>query len=86
VARVDGGTSSRALLRYITKPASHRQQPTNQQPFFLSSQNKTSIIMVQVIANGQVIADSTNTVEVEGNQYFPPGDVKLDLFSRSGTS
>lgn len=42
--------------------------------------------MVQVIANGQVIADSTNTVEVEGNQYFPPGDVKLDLFSRSGTS
>ncbi|KAI0036469.1 DUF427-domain-containing protein [Vararia minispora EC-137] len=42
--------------------------------------------MVQVIVNGQVIAESDKTVVVEGNHYFPPSDVKLDLFSRSSTS
>lgn len=42
-------------------------------------------IMVKVIANGQVIAESDAPVIVEGNQYFPPESVKLDLFSSSDT-
>ena len=42
--------------------------------------------MVKVVANGITIADSENTVVVEGNHYFPPADVKLDLFSKSSTS
>ena len=42
--------------------------------------------MVKVVANGVTIADSANTVVVEGNHYFPPADVKLDLFSQSATS
>ncbi|KAI0320165.1 hypothetical protein OF83DRAFT_1106481 [Amylostereum chailletii] len=41
---------------------------------------------MQVIANGLVIADSNNTVVVEGNHYFPPSDVKTELFSKSATS
>jgi uncharacterized protein (DUF427 family) len=39
--------------------------------------------MVKVTLNGTVIADSNNTVTVENNYYFPPGDVKTDLFSLS---
>ena len=31
--------------------------------------------MVEAIFNGQVIATSAHTVVVEGNHYFPPGDV-----------
>lgn len=31
-----------------------------------------------------VIADSDNTVFVEGNQYFPAGDVDMDLLSETG--
>ncbi len=31
--------------------------------------------MVQAIFNGQVIGASEQTVVVEGNHYFPPGDV-----------
>ncbi|KZV62468.1 DUF427-domain-containing protein [Peniophora sp. CONT] len=42
--------------------------------------------MVKVVANGITIADSENTVVVEGNHYFPPADVKIDLFSKSSTS
>ena len=42
--------------------------------------------MVKVVANGITIADSENTVVVEGNHYFPPSDVKIDLFSKSATT
>jgi len=31
--------------------------------------------MVKALWNGKVIAESNNTVEVEGNQYFPLSDV-----------
>jgi uncharacterized protein (DUF427 family) len=41
---------------------------------------------MKVIYNGETIAESDNTVVVEGNHYFPPTDVKTDLFSSSSTS
>lgn len=31
--------------------------------------------------NGQVIAESDETVIVEGNHYFPPASLKMDFFS-----
>ncbi|KAI0041983.1 DUF427-domain-containing protein [Auriscalpium vulgare] len=42
--------------------------------------------MVKVIADGTVIADSTNTVFIEGNHYFPVEDIKTDLFVTSQTT
>jgi len=35
--------------------------------------------------NGQVIAESDDTVVVEGNHYFPPDSVKRDLLTDSDT-
>ena len=35
--------------------------------------------MVQAIWNGTVIAESDDTVVVEGNHYFPPSAVKAEL-------
>ncbi len=34
---------------------------------------------MKAIWNGTVIADSDNTVYLEGNHYFPPDSIKLDL-------
>lgn len=36
--------------------------------------------------NGQVIAESDRTVVVEGNHYFPPEDVRMELLTRSEAS
>jgi uncharacterized protein (DUF427 family) len=33
--------------------------------------------------NGQVIAESDETIEIEGNQYFPPDSVKREHFQDS---
>ena len=35
--------------------------------------------------NGAVIAESDATVEVEGNQYFPPDTIKQEYFQSSST-
>ena len=35
--------------------------------------------------NGAVVADSDNTVVVEGNQYFPVADVRRELLRPSDT-
>ena len=34
---------------------------------------------------GAVLAESDETVEVEGNQYFPPDSIKREHFRESGT-
>jgi len=39
--------------------------------------------MVKAVWNNQVIAESNKTVEVEGNQYFPPQDIKKEFFKDS---
>ena len=36
--------------------------------------------------NGTVIAESDDTVIVEGNHYFPPESIKREYFSDSGPS
>lgn len=36
--------------------------------------------------NGVVIAESDDTVVVEGNHYFPPGSVNAELLQPSGTT
>ncbi|NLR91633.1 DUF427 domain-containing protein [Flammeovirga agarivorans] len=37
--------------------------------------------MKKAIWNGVVIAESDQTVEVEGNQYFPPSSIKKEYFT-----
>lgn len=39
--------------------------------------------MARAILNGVVVAESDETVIVEGNHYFPPHSVKRELFSDS---
>lgn len=36
--------------------------------------------------NGTVLAESDDTVVVEGNHYFPPGSVRAELFEDSATT
>lgn len=42
--------------------------------------------MVQAVWNGTVIAESDDTVIVEGNHYFPPSAVKADLLQPVDTT
>lgn len=35
--------------------------------------------------NGQVIAESDDTIMIEHNQYFPPGSIKKEYFKPSST-
>ena len=35
--------------------------------------------------NGSVIAESDETIIIENNHYFPPGAVKQEFFTTSGT-
>jgi uncharacterized protein (DUF427 family) len=36
---------------------------------------------MKAVFNGQVTAESDETVVVEGNPYFPPSSLKMDYFS-----
>jgi uncharacterized protein (DUF427 family) len=40
---------------------------------------------MKAIWNGKVVAESNDTVEVEGNQYFPRASVKSDYLKDSST-
>jgi uncharacterized protein (DUF427 family) len=40
---------------------------------------------MKAVWNGATLAESDKTVEVEGNQYFPPDSVKREFFSDSPT-
>lgn len=42
--------------------------------------------MVRAMWNGQVIAESDDTVVVEGNHYFPKDSVRADVLVPSGTT
>ena len=39
--------------------------------------------MIQAIWNGAVLAESDQTIVVEGNHYFPPESVKKEYFIKS---
>ena len=41
--------------------------------------------MAKAIWEGTVLAESHRTVEVEGNQYFPPESVKREYVEASGS-
>lgn len=41
--------------------------------------------MKKAIWNNKVIAESNNTIEVEGNQYFPPEALKKEYLVNSDT-
>ncbi len=40
---------------------------------------------MKAIWNGQVIAESEDTIVVEGNHYFPPDSIKKEFFEESTT-
>jgi uncharacterized protein (DUF427 family) len=40
---------------------------------------------MKAIWNGEVIAESNNTVVIEGNHYFPHDSIKKDFFKPSNT-
>lgn len=40
---------------------------------------------MKAIWNGQVIAESNRTINIEGNQYFPEDDVNKTFLSESNT-
>lgn len=40
---------------------------------------------MRAIYNSQVIAESNNTIVVEGNHYFPPDSVKKEFLTASNT-
>lgn len=40
-------------------------------------------VMAKAMWEGAVVAESTQTIEVEGNQYFPPDAVKREYFKPS---
>ncbi len=39
--------------------------------------------MASALWNGVVLAESDDTVIVEGNHYFPPGSIKMEYFRQS---
>lgn len=40
---------------------------------------------MKAVWNGKVLAESDNTVVVEGNHYFPPESVREEFFRKSDT-
>ena len=40
---------------------------------------------MKAIWNGKIIAESNETVNIEGNQYFPPDSVKQEFLSGNKT-
>lgn len=41
---------------------------------------------MKAIWNGEVLADSNETVVVEGNHYFPPASLRRQFFKNSATT
>jgi uncharacterized protein (DUF427 family) len=41
--------------------------------------------MAKAVWNGAVLAESDQTIVVEGNHYFPPAAIKEELFRKSHT-
>lgn len=40
---------------------------------------------MKALWNGKVLAESTETIIIEGNHYFPPASVKMEYFEKSNT-
>ncbi len=46
----------------------------------------TKVYQMKAVWNGQVIAESENTLVIEGNHYFPIDSVKKEYLNESGTT
>jgi len=42
--------------------------------------------MPKAVWKGTVVAESADTVVVEGNRYFPPDTIRREFFKQSGTT
>jgi uncharacterized protein (DUF427 family) len=42
--------------------------------------------MARAVWNGAVLAESDDTVQVEGNDYFPPDSLNMEFFTESATT
>ncbi|HZB31877.1 MAG TPA: DUF427 domain-containing protein [Streptosporangiaceae bacterium] len=42
--------------------------------------------MARAVWNGAVLAESDKTVQVEGNDYFPPDSLNMEYFAESATT
>ena len=42
--------------------------------------------MARAVWNGAVLAESDRTVQVEGNDYFPPESLKMEHFTETSTT
>jgi uncharacterized protein (DUF427 family) len=42
--------------------------------------------MVKALWNGEIIAESDDTIIIEGNHYFPPESVKMEYLEPSQTT
>ena len=42
--------------------------------------------MVQATWNGEILAESNDTIVVEGNHYFPPESIRAEFFTPSDTT
>ena len=40
---------------------------------------------MKAIFNGEIIAESNDTIIIEGNHYFPPSSLKKEFFKESTT-
>lgn len=40
---------------------------------------------MKAIYNGEIIAESNDTIVIEGNHYFPPSSLKKNFFKESST-
>ena len=49
----------------------------------MSFDQKEVIAMPKAIWNGKIIAQSDDTIVVEGNQYFPPETINREYFAES---
>ncbi len=47
---------------------------------------RKGLMMPKAVWNGQVIAESSDTVVVEGNHYFPPDSLRKECFQDSATT
>ena len=50
----------------------------------MATESKTSL--VQAVWNGSIVAESDETIVVEGNHYFPAKALKMEFFKQSPTT
>ena len=53
---------------------------TNVLPYFITLKRRSTI---KAIFNDTIIAESDNTIGIEGNHYFPPDSIKWEYFQKT---